>query len=248
MDHTDIADLPRYIVIARGIEADIRAGRLEEGTRLPSERDIAKQNHISRTTARQALQHLTRAGLLEPQVGRGTFVRSGAIQQELTTLTGFSEEMGRQGRTSSSIVIEAVTVPADPTTALALGLDRGALVHRLGRIRLVDGAPVAIETSQIDAARTPGFLDGADFANESTYARLRARYGISPTTAEQTLEAAGASRETAHRLNLDAGAPILRLTRLTRDETGRAFEYVGSLYRGDVFNMKVYLQLGSPSK
>lgn len=244
MDKTAELDLPRYLAIARDIEADIRAGRLMEGARLPSERDMARDRQISRMTARQALQHLTQRGLLEAQVGRGTFVRTGAIQQELTTLTGFSEAMARQGRESASIVVEATTREADRATALALGLPQGTQVHRLTRIRLVDGAPVAIEISEIDARITPGYFSGADFARQSTYDRLRKDYGIAPTTAEQTLEAAAAEGETALRLDLPEGAPILRLTRLTRDAEGRAFEFVRSLYRGDAFNMKVHLSLG----
>lgn len=243
MDNTADTSLPRYLAVARDIEADIRAGRLTVGERLPSERDMARDREISRMTARQALQHLTKLGLLEAQVGRGTFVRSGAIQQKLTALTGFSEEMGRQGRHSSSIVIEAATRAPDPATVLALELPPGVIVHRLTRVRLVDGAPVAIEISEIDATLTPGFFDGADFGRQSTYARLRETYGIVPTTAEQTLEAAAAERETAHRLDLPEGAPILRLTRLTRDAESRAFEFVRSLYRGDVFNLKVHLTL-----
>lgn len=246
MDRTDDPTLPRYLAIARDIEADIRTGRLADGARLPSERDMARDRRISRTTARLALQQLAKRGLLEAQVGRGTFVRSGAIQQVLTTLTGFSEEMGRQGRESASIVIEAATRTADPETAAALGLPQGAVVHRLSRVRLVDGAPLAIEISEIDALMTPGFFDGADFTRHSTYARLRDCFGIAPTTAEQTLEAAAAEGETAHRLKLPEGAPILRLTRLTRDAEGRAFEFVRSLYRGDAFNMKVHLTLESP--
>ena len=244
MQKTKNTDLPRYLAIARDIEDEIRAGRLAVGERLPSERDMARDRQISRVTARHALQHLTRRGLLEAQVGRGTFVRSGAIEQELTTLAGFSEEMGRQGRKNSSIVIEAATGEPVPATALALSLPQGGHVHRLTRVRLVDSAPVAIEISEIDAARTPGFFDGADFGRQSTYERLREQYGIVPTTAEQTLEAAAAERESAYRLDLSEGAPILRLTRLTRDAEGRAFEFVRSLYRGDAFNMKVNLSLG----
>lgn len=240
--------MPRYLAVARDIEADIRAGRLTDGERLPSERDMARDRQISRTTARLAIQQLTQRGLLEAQVGRGTFVRSGAIQQVLTTLTGFSEEMERQGRETASIVIEAATRVAEPEIAIALGLAQGVLVHRLTRVRLVDGAPVAIEISEIDAAVTPGFFDGADFSRQSTYAFLRERFGIVPTSAEQTLEAAAAEGETAHRLGLPEGAPILRLTRLTRDADGRAFEFVRSLYRGDAFNMKVHLTLEHPSQ
>jgi len=247
MDHTKKQSVPRYLATAQDIEADIVAGRLSAGERLPSERDMARDQQISRMTARHALQHLTSRGLVEPQVGRGTFVRSGAIEQELKTLSGFSEDMLLQGRESSSIVIEAVTRTPDPRTILAMSFPQGALVHSLSRVRLVDGAPVAIEISEIDAARTPGFFEGSDFSRQSTYARLRTIYGIIPTLAEQTLEAAAAEHETALRLKMPAGGPVLRLTRLTRDAQNNAFEFVRSVYRGDAFNMKVQLALGNPA-
>ncbi|WOI55856.1 GntR family transcriptional regulator [Palleronia sp. LCG004] len=248
MDRTIDTPTPRYLAIAQDIEGEIRSGRLSAGTRLPSERDMARDRRISRMTARQAMQHLAQRGLLEAQVGRGTFVRSGAIAQELTTLTGFSEDMARLGRESAALVIEAATRAPDPATAAALGLGRDSQIHRLARVRLVEGAPVAIEISEIDADRTPGFFDGSDFARQSSYALLRERFGIAPTSAEQTLEAAAAEGETAMRLDLPQGAPILRLTRLTRDAEGRPFEFVRSLYRGDAFNMKVHLTLGGQAE
>jgi GntR family transcriptional regulator len=157
MDRTSEPAVPRYLAVARDIEADIRKGRLVPGDRLPSERDIARDRQISRMTARQAVQHLTRRGLLEAQIGRGTFVRASAIQQELATLTGFSEEMAKKGRETSSIVIEAATHEADPATSLALGLTHGGLVHKLTRVRLVDGAPVANEISAQVGNRAPAF-------------------------------------------------------------------------------------------
>ena len=54
----------------------IRLGVLEPGARLPPERDLAEQLHISRSTLRQALRTLTESGHLTAQRGRsgGTFV------------------------------------------------------------------------------------------------------------------------------------------------------------------------------
>ena len=243
MDHT-AEPVARYRRIAREIEDEILSGRLEAGARLPSERALAERRSISRMTARQALQHLAGRGLLETRVGRGSFVRSGTIRQELATLTGFTEEMERQGRRVASIVIEATTRAAGDETARALDLPAGGAVHRLSRVRLVDGAPVAVETSEIDAQRAPDFFDHADFTRQSAYTLLRERYDLHPTSAEQTMEAAAADREVALQLDLERDAPVLRLTRLTRDQDGAAFEYVRSVYQGEAFTMKVRLQIG----
>lgn len=53
------------------------------------------------------------------------------------------------------------------------------------------------------------------------------------TDAQQTLETVPASPQVASLVEADAGTPMLLLTRTTRDEEGRVFEFVRSLYRGD---------------
>jgi GntR family transcriptional regulator len=243
-----VADtLPKYRQIADRLAEDIAAGRLKAGDQIPPERSIAETYGASRMTVRQALRHLAERGIVQARAGAGTFVEARPIQQELSTLTGFTEEMERQGRRAESILVEAVPAAAESETAQALGLAPGDEVWRISRIRLADGAPVALETTEIAAGVTPGLLDRADFARASLYATLRAVYGIHPATAEQTLAAAAAEPSTALPLRLAPGAPVLRLTRLTREAEGRAFEYVRSVYRGDAFVMKARLDLADPA-
>lgn len=232
-----------YRQIASELEADIRAGRLKEGEQLPSERVMAEKKGISRMTARKALQQLARLGMLETRIGQGTFVGAPPIQQELTALSGFTEEMERQGRTTSSIVVDGTLSKPSELAARALGLQRNADVFRLVRLRLADGQPVAIERTEIDAERTPGLFGVADFSHQSLYASLVAHFGIVPATAEQTIEAAVADEATALQLQLQPGDPVLRQTRLTRDAEDHPFEFVQSTYRGDAFVMRVKLTI-----
>jgi GntR family transcriptional regulator len=234
---------PKYRRVADSLASDIAAGQLKAGDRLPSERTLAEAMGISRMTARQALRHLTERGIVTTRVGHGSFVGVPAIQQELASLTGFTEEMERQGRHAASIVVEAARRPPEPGTADALDLSAGAEVWRIARIRFVDGQPVAIETTEVAADIAPDLLDRADLGRSSLYATLRAHYGLRPATAEQSLAAAVADPSVALPLGLPVGAPVLRLTRLTRDAEGRAFEHVRSVYRGDVFVMKVRLHI-----
>ncbi len=54
-------------------------GRLAEGTRLPTELELAAEHQISRDTIRRALSQLVEEGLLERVQGRGTFVRRATV-------------------------------------------------------------------------------------------------------------------------------------------------------------------------
>lgn len=239
------AALPKYRRIADRLADGIASGRFKAGDQIPSERLIAEEYGISRMTARQALKHLAERGIVEARVGQGTFVGAPQIQQELSALTGFTEEMARQGRAAGSIVVEAVRRAPDPETAQALGLLSGAEVWRISRVRLADGEPVALETTELAVDMTPDLLERTDFTRTSLYSTLKERYGLRPVTAEQTLAAAAATSSVSVPLGIDVGAPVLRLTRLTRDASGRPFEYVRSFYRGDAFLMKVRLDLGN---
>lgn len=65
-----------YRTIADAMAADILAGRLKPGDRLPAQRDFADQRGIAASTASRVYAELVRRGLVSGEVGRGTFVRA----------------------------------------------------------------------------------------------------------------------------------------------------------------------------
>src|SRR5262249_11275868 len=65
---------PLYSQLLELLENAIEKGDLAIGTRLPSERALANQLNISRTTVMSAYRELESRGLVHSHVGRGTFV------------------------------------------------------------------------------------------------------------------------------------------------------------------------------
>jgi DNA-binding FadR family transcriptional regulator len=68
----------RYEHVADRIAADIRAGRLGPGDRLPSERDLARRLEVGRASVREAIAALQVAGMIETRPGSGSFVAAEA--------------------------------------------------------------------------------------------------------------------------------------------------------------------------
>ncbi len=66
------------VAIAADLEADIRAGRLRPGERLPTHRALAETRSVAVNTATRAMQLLANRGLTVGEVGRGSFVRAPA--------------------------------------------------------------------------------------------------------------------------------------------------------------------------
>jgi len=67
---------PLYAAIADALAADILAGRLADGFRLPTQRALAEALGIDFTTVGRAYAEAGRRGLVVGRVGQGTFVRS----------------------------------------------------------------------------------------------------------------------------------------------------------------------------
>ncbi|MEA2778923.1 MAG: hypothetical protein QOK29_467 [Rhodospirillaceae bacterium] len=65
---------PRYKAIADALATDLRSGRLKPGDRLPTHRELAYRLGVTVGTVTRAYAEAQRRGLLEGQVGRGSFL------------------------------------------------------------------------------------------------------------------------------------------------------------------------------
>ncbi|MDS9469172.1 FCD domain-containing protein [Paracoccus sp. MBLB3053] len=85
--HEDDSKLPVTEMVTRRIQEMIRSGEIPKNSKLPSQRILAQQLGVSRTSLREALLTLETLGLLRTLPARGTFVREtgpGAAQAAMT--------------------------------------------------------------------------------------------------------------------------------------------------------------------
>ena len=211
----------------------IALGRLAPGDRLPTEHDLAAWLGVSRMTLRHALGALAQRGLVTRSVGRngGTFVAEPKLEQDLTTLAGFSEQLRRHGMVAGARVLTAAERPAGPATATALGLEPGDPVYEVRRIRLGDGRPIALENSAFPAARFGGLLQCP--LDGSLYELLEQKYGLRPHRAREVLEPVTADLREAQLLDVPEGSPLMLVERTAYAGSGQPLEFARDLFRGD---------------
>ncbi|SDY72098.1 GntR family transcriptional regulator, phosphonate transport system regulatory protein [Saccharopolyspora shandongensis] len=75
IDHDGPATL--WAQVAADVEADIAAGDLTGGSRLPTELELAEIYGVARGTVRRAVADLADRGVIVVVHGRGTFVATG---------------------------------------------------------------------------------------------------------------------------------------------------------------------------
>ena len=211
----------------------IAAGRLAPGDRLPTEQDLSAWLGVSRMTLRHALAELAQRGLVRRAVGRsgGTFVAEPKVEQDLTVLAGFSEQLRRHGLVAGARVLAAAEIKASPAASAALKISVGAPVYEVRRLRLAGGQPILIEHSLFPAERCPGLLgyrlDG------SLYELLEEKYGERPHRAKESLEPVCAGVREAEALGVAEGAPLMLVERTAYSRAGLPLEFARDLFRGD---------------
>ena len=93
------AKTPAYRWLYAALRADILAGRLRPGSRLPATRDLAGQYRLSRGTVLSAFEELKSEGYLHGSAGSGTYVSSVLPEHLLQVTTQHSQERPSQKQT-----------------------------------------------------------------------------------------------------------------------------------------------------
>ncbi|MEU6120406.1 GntR family transcriptional regulator [Streptomyces sp. NPDC047123] len=232
---------PPYVLAQQSLAHAIATGSLAPGQRLPSERYLCEQLGISRGTLRRTLTGLRQQGLVESSPRRGWEVTQVGFTHsaDSAALISFTDVNRRLGRTVASRVLRARTRRATSAEAESLGLDTGAPLFELRRVRFLDGLPICLSHDLIPASLAPG-IDRQDFTTASLLGFL-AGSGHAPTRARYTARAAFADDEEAAHLDLTAPAPVLRTTRLSYDAAGTACADNRETYRADRHELRLTL-------
>lgn len=213
--------------LRNALTAVLESGGIAPGELLPSEREMAEQLDISRSTLRQGLKDLAQLGIVATRPGAGTVV-VGRIPKALSSLSGFSEDMRLRGLQPASRVLECSIGPVGADAAFRTGLPLGSLVLTLVRLRFAGGEPIAYERAMVPVETVGADYDGTG----SLYDRMDAR-NARPRRVLQSLKAMEADEELAAHLGIRPGAAVLEISQLGYGETGTVVEDATSWYRGD---------------
>nr|WP_139588835.1 GntR family transcriptional regulator [Levilactobacillus brevis] len=224
---------PIYIQIHNDIKRAIEAGKWAVGDRIPSERELSRNFDVSRMTLRQAIQTLVDEGILERQVGSGTYVANQKVQEKMSGVTSFTDLMLTQGKQPTSKTISYHVMNPSLSEAEKLKLNEDDQVLRMERIRYGDDVPICFEVATVPEKLVDGLSKKE--VTSSLYRALEDKKQLSPGKAQQTVSAMSASERIAEYLSIKRGDAILRLRQVTYLQDGTPFEYVRTQYVGERF-------------
>ena len=233
------AALLKYQQIERTLGDRIRKGFYAR-SKLPGERELAQEFRVARVTVRTALQRLLDQGLVVRLEESGPLVPTGdfgtAPKRLLQERVDKFLDRGRQDRRR---VLAYARVAASASIAQALDLAMNTRLLKVVRLRSDAQSPLTYTVAHIGLTHAVAMTRSA--LERQAMVQLLMQAGVRIGAVDQTIEAASAPEEVARELLIDAQAPVLRLTRLVRDETGRPIQLLEGWYRADRFSIQMIM-------
>ena len=226
---------PLYHQLMQRLAEDIERGTYPVGSRIPPEHELEALYNVSRVTVRRALAELTADGMLERKQGKGTFVSTPRISQDLKSIHSFHDACKQNGLQCGTRVIRVTEKDSDADDQAELNLQKGSRVLETLRVRLADGVPVVLEQNHFPMAYS--YLENENLGG-SLYNILR-DYGIEPKQASHDICMTYATESQAKLLEIETGAPLMRLHEVVYDQKGRPLHNSLQLIRGDRFVFRI---------
>lgn len=202
--------VPLYHQLEQLLADRIARGLYRDG--LPGEPELVMEFGISRGTVRQALDRLTRRGLIVRQQGRGSFVSPLPLEYPIGRFYHFAHEMSERGIVQSSRVLVAASARTPARIARRLRIDPRSRSVRVVRLRLAGDRPLLLETSHIPETLA-GSLLHTDLSRASIYDVLEGG-GVHLTRVTEEVRAVTLRAEDAEPFRLAPGTPAFSVERL----------------------------------
>ena len=239
MDLISDSHVPKYAQIADIFRQRIARGVWAKGLRLPANEDLAAEFGVSRVTVRQAVELLTRDGVVEAQQGRGTFV-TGTLKHDRwlrveTTLSDLAEVY----RDTSPEIINISESRTDAPLLPEDGKPAAKYVF-MRRVHSRNKQPYCVISIYLDEKvfrRSP-----KRFRNETVIPILHDLRDPAIKTARQVLTIGTADLEAAKLLHVPLNSPVAEVRRVFTVADGTVI-YLGEVtYRGDFVRIDMDLR------
>ena len=230
------SSLPLHQQLYEILRRKILQEEWEVGEMIPPEPELMEQYNLSRITVRRGLNRLVNEGLIYRQQGRGSFIAERTLEQGLTRIISFTEDMRQRGMIPRTEVLFSDLVPAPEDVAEHLDLQPDVEMARIERLRIANDEPLSIEESFLVHAYCPGILE-EDYAENPLREALGHKFGIRIVRAKQIIRAVRATTRQARLLTISARSPLLFLERVSYSQQDQPVEFLRIYYRGDRYSL-----------
>lgn len=223
-------------LVANTLEREIRGGRFANGDQLDSEGGLMRRFSVSRNTVRRGLERLTRQGLITTRTGIGSFVTydGTTIDSNLGWTVALSHGTGE-------IVTRLLDLRRGGSAEADAKIGERAEYLCIDRLRFCRSSGYGIS---LERSRLPWRAEFTDTVEhglaDDSLNRTLTDLNLVPASGQDMVSVIPSLPEVdAGIMERPAGAPMLRLERVTRCDDGSVLEYVDSILDPSRFGLTI---------
>lgn len=237
MSTQSIAPMTQLSKIKNSLREQIVAGVINEGQKLPSERELSELFSTTRITVKDALVSLETEGLIYREERRGWYVSPERIQYNPLSRSHFHQMIREQHRIAETKLINIRTEIAAEEYSKALELRTMTKVHVIERLRYIDGRAVLFVENVLKVDLFEGVL--SQNLTLSLTGLFRERYGYETERSRFDVIPTSAPAHVAKALNLAEGQPVLKICRVNYKQDGELMDCEFEYWRPDAVIIRI---------
>ncbi len=232
--------VPLYIQVASALRRRIETGEWRQGEQISTLEELEQEFEVARVTVRQAVERLSRDGLVSPQRGRGTFVTGAPKDDRWLRVETSLKNLADVYRDTHPTILN---IDESSSRTPRLHDDDGVAAPSyvsMRRVHAHEGRPYCVIDIWLDAeifARHP-----ARFRKETVIPLLMSMPSVKIATARQVLTISTADLEIARHLGIAVNAPVAEVRRVFTGPKRRVIYLAEVTYRGDFVHVEFDLK------
>lgn len=231
--------IPLYLRVADILRSRIDKQEWPAGSLVPTQEALAEEFRVARVTVRQAVQLLTKEGLLSPRRGLGTVVTKIDDAPKTVVMKTSLQSLAQMYESTSAKMLTFDESYGSPKIGPEVGkLGKNYVYMR--RLHFTEGKPYALISLyllQDIFQRSPD-----EFRTNAVIPLLLRMKNVHIKRAYQTMSIGAADAESAHLLKVSLGTPVAHVSRVFLDRNEQMLYYAEVIYRGDWVRWEIELQ------
>lgn len=220
---------------------DIRECKYEFDDKMPSDNKLAEKYGVPRLKVRRVYEKLEQMGYVYSLQGRGRFLkkRGKCIELVLSGDESFTKKMVDAGYNLKTRNIYCNRIPYNRHIFNELKVDKSVPVYKIGRLRIIDGEPLAIHVSYVATNVFPNIsVEGRHITSMFNYYTENGYYNYKAN--KTSIEIAYSTSKERELLHCGELVPLIKLKTNCLDiKKNIILEYTETIYRGDKFVYKI---------
>lgn len=242
ISNIDIAkDKPLYLQLVDVIKEKVTSNTWTQGSKIPSENELAKEFDLSVGTVKKALDVLGQEGILFRRQGQGTFIASPDFSKSFIRFFRYGQTDGKPSEVPGCRILSLDIITAGDRVAEILHLKSDDKVVKVKRVRTLQDIPFAVEDLYLPYERFKG-IEATTLENKLLYPIYSNDFSTPIVWVDEYLKPAIPDDPTAELLGIEQSTPVICIERIAHSYGDVPVEWRHTVGRGDNFRYHIVVR------